>query len=138
MMMAVKPGRTRLVMELGMGTDITGSDYTKAACRAVFNALRQNSLALAPAFGKSRDDMHCEIVIGVQRPDEVRAEEVAAILPYGSREVRVEKGGLDTLREGPDGEHEGFTILANAAILVHLDLTQADLDRIGVDGSFGR
>ncbi|MEO0637478.1 MAG: Lin0512 family protein [Pseudomonadota bacterium] len=117
-------------MELGMGTDITGSDYTKAACRAVFNALRQNSLALAPAFGKSRDDMHCEIVIGVQRPDAVRTDEVAAILPYGTREVRLEKGGLDTPREGPDGEPTGFTILANAAILVRLDLTQDDLDRL--------
>lgn len=126
----LQPGRTRLVMELGMGTDITGSDYTKAACRAVFNALRQNSLALAPAFGKPREGMFCEIVIGVQKPDEVNKDEVAAILPYGQSEMRVEKGGLDTPREGPDGEPEGFTILANAAILVHLDLTQDDLDRL--------
>ena len=41
----------RMVMELGMGTDIRGQDYTKASIRAVENALRQNSLSVADAFG---------------------------------------------------------------------------------------
>jgi uncharacterized protein (TIGR02058 family) len=117
----------RLVMELGIGTDIRGTDYTKAACRAVFNALRQNSLSLAPAFGKDKEDMFCEIVIGVQKPDEVDTKAVADLLPYGKREVRVEFGGLDTVRENEEGTADGLTILANAVILVHLDLSEADI-----------
>ena len=34
----------RMVMEIGMGTDIRGSDQTKAAIRALKDALRHNSL----------------------------------------------------------------------------------------------
>ncbi|MEP1207369.1 MAG: Lin0512 family protein [Rhizobiaceae bacterium] len=110
----------RMVMELGMGTDIQGGDYTKAACRAVHNALRQNSLSVYDAFGVSRDEMVVEIIIGAAKPDEVDVDAVAAMLPYGSRSVRVEAGGMDTLKE--DGS--GATIMANAAILVYLDLPE--------------
>src|SRR5947208_10076931 len=34
----------RMVLEIGMGTDIRGADPTKAACRAVRDALWHNSL----------------------------------------------------------------------------------------------
>ena len=106
-----------MVMELGMGTDLQGQDYTKAACRAVHNALRQNSLHVYDAFGVSRDDMVVEIVIGVAQPDLVDQQAVAEMLPYGTRSVRVEAGGMDTPKD--DG---GVTVLANSAILVYLDL----------------
>ena len=109
----------RMVMELGMGTDLQGEDYTKAACRAVHNALRQNSLSVYDAFGVSRDDMVVEIIIGAAKPDAVDSDAVAAMLPYGSRTVRVERGGMDTPKE--DG---GTTIMANAAIIVYLDLPE--------------
>jgi uncharacterized protein (TIGR02058 family) len=107
----------RMVMELGMGTDLQGEDYTKAACRAVHNALRQNSLHVYDAFGVSRDDMVVEIIIGVARPDRVDTNAVSDMLPYGSRTVRAEAGGMDTPKE--DG---GVTVMANAAIIVFLDL----------------
>lgn len=109
--------RTRMVMELGMGTDLQGEDYTKAACRAVHNALRQNSLTIYDAFGVSRDAMDVDIIIGVADPDAVDVEQVAALLPYGKRQVICEKGGMDTPRPGG-----GFTVMANAALIVHLDL----------------
>ncbi len=109
----------RMVMELGMGTDLQGEDYTKAACRALHNALRQNSLTVADAFGVSRDEMVVEIVIGVQHPDRVDTQMVADVLPYGSRTVRVEQGGMDTPKE-----NGGTTVMANAAVLVFLDLPE--------------
>ena len=108
-----------MVMELGMGTDLQGEDYTKAACRAVHNALRQNSLSVYDAFGVSRDKMVVEIIIGAIKPEAVDKEAVAAMLPYGSRTVRVEAGGMDTPKEGG-----GTTIMANAAIIVYLDLPE--------------
>ncbi len=109
----------RMVMELGMGTDLQGEDYTKAACRAVHNALRQNSLTVYDAFGVSRDEMVVEIIIGVAIPDAVDVDAVSKMLPYGSRSVRVEAGGMDTPKEGG-----GTTIMANAAIIVFLDLPE--------------
>jgi len=108
----------RMVMELGMGTDIRGSDYTKAATRAVHNALRQNSLVVADAFGKSRDEMRVDIHIGVQKPEAVDKQAVADMLPYGSGTVDVVKGGMDT----PKDDGTTGTIMANAALIVYLDL----------------
>ena len=109
----------RMVMELGMGTDLQGENYTKAACRAVHNALRQNSLHVYDAFGVSRDEMVVEIIIGVAKPDQVDVDEVSKMLPYGSRTVRVEAGGMDTPKESG-----GVTVMANAAIIVFLDLPE--------------
>ncbi len=108
----------RLVMELGMGTDIRGQDYTKAAIRAVENALRQNALVVADAFGKARDEMKVDIHIGAGKPEEIDKEQIAAILPYGNGEVIAHAGGLDTFKDdGTPG-----TIMVNAALIVYLDL----------------
>lgn len=109
----------RMVMELGMGTDLQGENYTKAACRAVHNALRQNSLHVYDAFGVSRDDMIVEIIIGAAKPEAIDVEAVSQMLPYGSRTVRLEMGGMDTPKEAG-----GVTVMANAAIIVYLDLPE--------------
>ena len=37
--------KTRVILELGSGNDLHGSDYTKAALRAVQDALHHSSLA---------------------------------------------------------------------------------------------
>ena len=39
----------RMVLQIGMGTDIRGADYTKAAVRALRDALWHNSLSVANA-----------------------------------------------------------------------------------------
>ena len=115
----------RMVMELGMGTDIRGQDYTKASIRAVENVLRQNSLNVADAFGCSREDMHVKIVLGAARPDAVDVEKIASVLPYGKPTVVVEEGGMDTLRD--DGTLG--TIMVNAALLVYLDLPDNEVSQ---------
>jgi len=107
-----------MVMEFGMGTDIRGGDYTKAAVRALEAALRQNSITFAQAFGLSGDNMVVRIQIGVAKPAEVDKAAVAAVLPYGKAEVIVEEGGMDT----PQDDGSGVTVLANAAVTVYLDL----------------
>ena len=108
----------RMVLELGMGTDIRGEDYTKAALRAVHNALRQNSLSIADAFGLEREEMVVKIIIGAQKPETIDIQAIADLLPYGKPEVVVEHGGMDTVAE--DGTRS--TIMVNAALVVYLDL----------------
>ena len=49
--------RKRMVIEMGMGTDIRGKDYTKAACRALKDALWHNSLGIADIMGVDVDSM---------------------------------------------------------------------------------
>ena len=109
-----------MVLELGMGTDIQGEDYTKAAIRALQNALRQNSLTIADAFDVPRHDMHVKIAIGAQKPEQVDTKAVAAVLPYGKADVSVEHGGLDTLK----ANGKSATIMVNAAVVVYLDLPE--------------
>jgi len=107
----------RWVTEMGMGVDVHGWDYTKAARRAVSDALRHSSLNFFEAAGKSRDDMMIEVRIGVQKPDEVDTDAVMTEIPYGSPSVTVSLGGLDVPAEGkPDG-----IVIANAAILVSFE-----------------
>ena len=109
---------TRMVVEMGMGTDLQGADYTKAAIRAVKDALWHNSLTVAPAFGVDREEMKIEVAIGVAKPEEVDVEQVIAVFPYGSASVEVVEGGLDI----PSDCGTKTTVVANAAATVYLDL----------------
>lgn len=108
----------RMLMEIGMGTDLQGSDYTKAAMRAVRDALWHNSLSVAQAFGLSKEAMKIEINIGVSKPEQVDKAQVQSVLPYGSSSVEVVEGGLDIQSECGTRE----TVIANAAVVVFLDL----------------
>ena len=79
----------RMVLEIGMGTDIRGADSTKAAVRALRDALWHNSLSVATALGKPLEAMQVEVTIGVPRPETVDKAAVLAVLPYGKGTINV-------------------------------------------------
>ncbi len=108
----------RVVLEIGMGTDIRGADYTKAAVRALRDALWHNSLSVAGALGLPTDSMHVEVTIGVPKPEEVDKDAVLAVLPHGTGTVTVVEGGLEI----PNDAGTDSTLIANAAAVVRLDL----------------
>ena len=108
----------RMVLQIGMGTDIRGTDYTKAAVRALRDALWHNGLSIANALGFPVDAMQVEVTIGVPRPDQVDKAEVLAVLPHGTGTVRVVEGGLEI----PNDAGTGSTLIANAAAVVRLDV----------------
>ena len=108
----------RMVTEIGMGTDIRGADYTKAAVRALRDALWHNGLSIANALGKPTDDMVVEVLIGVPKPDRVNKDEVLAVLPHGTGTVTVVEGGLEIVNDAGTGS----TVIANAAAIVRLDI----------------
>ena len=114
--------RKRMVIEMGMGTDIRGKDYTKAACRALKDALWHNSLGIADIMGVDVDSMWVEIRIGIPRPEKVNVEEVLSILPHGTGQVSCVKGGLEIENTNRDD----FTIIANAAAIVYLDAPEGN------------
>ena len=68
----------RMVMEIGMGTDIRGGDPTKAAIRALRDALWHNALTVAGALGQPADAMRVEVTIGVPMPERVDKAAVLA------------------------------------------------------------
>jgi uncharacterized protein (TIGR02058 family) len=108
----------RMVLQIGMGTDIRGADYTKAAVRALRDALWHNSLSVADAVGLPVASMQVEVTIGVPRPDQVNKQAVLAVLPHGSGTVRVVEGGLEI----PNDAGTNTTVIANAAAVVRLDI----------------
>ena len=80
---------------MGTGNDLHGGDYTKAAIRAVQDAMHHSSLSFIRTLGLDSRTMQVEVTIGVQQPDKVDAEAVKAALPHGQVTVKVVKGGLD-------------------------------------------
>ena len=110
--------KTRIALELGMGTSLRRHDYTEAACRAVKDALWHNSVSFAEAFGFEKTDMLIEVEIGVQCPDDIDVGQIVEIFPYGNVSVQVVEGGLDIAK--PSGQ--GHTIIANAAVVIYFDM----------------
>jgi len=106
----------RVILEMGAGNDLHGGDYTKAALRAVQDALHHSSLTLLRTLKISPKDMRVEVTIGVQKPEAVDAEKVRASLPHGQVTVRVVKGGLDV----PDEELGDVAVIASAGIVVRV------------------
>ena len=109
----------RMVLEIGMGTDIRGADPTKAAVRALKDALWHNSLSITHALGLDYDSMHVVVTIAVPTPEQVDKTQVLAVLPHGSGEVHVIPGGLQI----PNDEGTDYTLLAHAAAEVYLNQT---------------
>ena len=112
--------KTQMAIEIGMGTDLRGQDMTKAACRAVRDALHRNSLTIGPALGFPREAMLVDIRIGAPEPEAVDKAEVAACAPYGVVTVEAVKGGLSV-----DHYSESATIIANAIVSVSFDIEEA-------------
>jgi uncharacterized protein (TIGR02058 family) len=108
----------RVITELGAGNDLHGGDYTKAAVRAVEDAIHHSSLSLIRSLGIDSRTMQVEVVIGVQRPEQVDTARVKAALPHGEVTVRAVKGGLDV----PDETARDAAIIASAAVTVRIDL----------------
>jgi uncharacterized protein (TIGR02058 family) len=107
----------RVITEFGTGNDLHGGDYTKAAVRAVQDAIHHSSLTLIRSLGVART-MQVEVTIGVQQPARVELAAVKAALPHGEVTVKAVKGGLDVA----DDDGHDTAVIATAAVTVRVDL----------------
>lgn len=112
----------RIILEMGTGNDLYGEDYTKAACRAVQDALHHSSIVLFKSLGIDHREMRVQVTIGVQEPERVDTEVVAAELPRGRAEVNVVHGGLDV----HDPDNATTHVIATAAIAALLPIELGD------------
>src|SRR3981189_3509484 len=85
----------RVITEFGTGNDLHGGDYTKAAVRAVQDAIHHSSLTLIRSLGVNARTMQVEVTIGAQQPGRVDLAAIKAALPHGEVTVKTVKGGLD-------------------------------------------
>lgn len=112
----------RIILEMGTGNDLYGEDYTKAACRAVQDALHHSSIVLFKSLGIDHREMRVRVTIGVQAPERVDAEVVAGELPRGNPEVKVVHGGLNV----HDSDNATTHVIATAAIAAMLPIDPTD------------
>jgi uncharacterized protein (TIGR02058 family) len=101
------------VLEFGMGVDVHGQDATKAACRAVSDAIRHSSLPLFQDVRARGGRMLVDVTVGVPDPSSIDIDRVRRELPHGEVTVRPVSGGLRV----PDSD----TLIACAAITVSVD-----------------
>lgn len=83
-----------MVLEFGMGVDVHGQDCTKAARRAVSDAIRHSSLPLLGQIRERGGSMLVQVTVAVPDPGSVDLEAVKAELPHGEVSVQAVSGGL--------------------------------------------
>ena len=118
----------RFAIELGYGADLHGADMTKAAVRAVRDAMSRVCLAgLVEILGlKNFAGVHVHVEVAVPCPEAVDAAALAALVPIGTVSVTVVQGGLRTAgllveRFGPD---QSDIVAACAALTVSVERTE--------------
>ena len=116
----------RYYLEVGTGVDMHGEDYTKAAKKAVKDAISGGSMiGLRSVCGlKSREEVNekvmVDVTVAVAEPEKVDGKAVLDELPEGMRRIKVVKGGM----RFPTPENTEFAdihgIVIAAAIIVIL------------------
>jgi len=123
----VAMARKRLIIEMGMGIDQHGQDPTVAASRAVRNAIAHNALpGVWEVAGLSHpNQMIIEVQVAVPYPEQVREEEVLAVLPFGRKTLTVESGGMvvqgRAIPELNDKNDEMLIAIASVTVLTEND-----------------
>ena len=102
----------RFIIEMGMGNSQYGQDYTKAAARAIEDAIRHSSITLFAALDLDPAEMRVDVTIGVQKPEAVDIEALVPLLPRGKAQVKAVFGGMDVAN--PDTGN--VVVIASAAV----------------------
>jgi len=117
-------GTKRFIVEIGTGADLHGEDVTKAACRAVQDAISRSCLCgLVEILGiDDLQAMEVDILVACPKPDEVDLEQVNAVVPIGQKTARAVQGGMNVKglcvpNFAPDCDR---IVVANAAVTVSI------------------
>jgi len=114
----------RLVIELGYGIDQHGQDPTKAAQRAVKDAISRTYICgLREIFAlENLNDMIVEVEVAVPNPQEVDGEQVLSVIPFGQKSIRVVEGGMSFpgMVIPELGDRTSAILIANAAVVVKI------------------
>jgi len=119
----------RYLVEIGTGVDLHGEDATKAAQRAVKDAISHSSmiglsqLFKIKNFSEIEEALMVDVTIAAPDPEKVDNEAVLSTLPEGKRRINVVKGGMKFPAESTKEEAKTHPILmVNAIIVVLVDV----------------
>ena len=111
----------RVIIEMGMGNDLHGMDYQKAARRAIEDAFRHSTLPIFATLDIPTNAMNVKVTVGVQEPDKLDTKALVDLLPRGQATVIAVKGGQNVANPATGDT----AVIATAAIEVFLP-SQAD------------
>ena len=107
-----------------VGADLHGEDVTKAACRAVKDAISRSCLCgVVEIMGiEDLQDLQVDIQVACPKPDEVDLEQVKAAVPIGRKSAGAVEGGMKTRglcvpSFAPDCDQ---IVVANASVTVFI------------------
>ena len=119
----------RYLVEVGTGIDLHGEDVTKAAQRAVKDAISHSSMVglgqlfKVKNFSEIEEALMVDVTIAAPEPDNVDGETVLSTLPEGKRRINIVKGGLKFPAESTIDEAKTHSIvMVNAVIVVLVDV----------------
>ena len=117
--------RKRFIVEIGTGIDIHGENVTKAACRAVKDAVSRSCLCglLEILELKDLEDVQVDIQVASPNLDQVDLEQVMAEVPIGRKNARAVEGGMTAQglcvpQFAPECDR---IVVANAAVTVSVN-----------------
>lgn len=114
----------RFIVEVGMGVDQHGHDNTRAAEKAVQDAIHRSCLCgIREVAGVSDpSNLRIEVLIGCPNPESVDRERVLKVLPFGKKKIEVRPGGLTgkTVIVPELGDKTDELVVANAIITVYV------------------
>lgn len=116
----------RFIIEIGMGVDLHGMNQTKAAQKAIKNAMSNNTLiglSEVVNFDPSIHELSLKIKVATPNPKTINLEELKKAVPTTDNiEFEVVEGGL--MEEGTKSDHPNETemiVVVNAAITVYIN-----------------
>ena len=104
----------RLILEMGTGSALHSADYTKAAKRALQDAIRHSSLTIVRSLEIDPNELHVELTLAAQEPEKIDLDALLEDLPFGRVTPKAVKGGLNVVDE-TSGKP---CVFVNAAVIV--------------------
>lgn len=115
----------RFIVEWGTGADLHGQDVTKAACRAVQDAISRSCLCGLVEILHLQDlnAMRVDVLVAVPSPEQVQADPVLSVIPFGQKTLQAIPGGMKApgLYQPELGDQSPDIIVANAVVTVWVD-----------------
>ena len=123
----------KYILEVGTGIDLHGKDETKAASRAVKDAISHSSMVglgslfKIGSFKEMSDALMVDVTIATPNPEKVDGDAVLATLPEGKRQINVVEGGMEWPVSTTSSESKSHGIvMANAVIMVLVDVERLE------------
>ena len=118
----------KYVLEVGTGIDLHGEDETKAAQRAVKDAISHSSMVglgqlfKIGSFKEMSDALMVDVTIATPNPEKVDGDAVLSVLPEGERRIDIVEGGMSwPVATTVEEARAHGSIMSNAVIMVLVD-----------------